>query len=1192
MPGVPLPSDGAIISVGAETTSSRETSTNPFDATSGHEDEHDDEWWNDEESIISKPKNLAAISRVTRWPTVERRGTVSPLDRRQTSSVRRPTREKSKQRQKKQNAKAGIKVITDFSQPHGPAPILKHLATSSELPRSSSQASEFVDLAALQALDIQAPNAAGGLWKSIKGIIPSGNSVIGTRNAIETAKLQDRGLAKDPTTPVRRLGSYRGERLVPAPIKLEADLSPCDRPIVIGISIPSAKLAQHVTSPQTASSDTSKILESYEARSPEEDAPDTHGIVISSPLVHSTWSPLESDPMPRLYCGRATSSVYSRSTNYIGGKDPANARLDQEWTSNSRDSADAYLAEDEDLRSSERSRVKSSCTVFEEDESPILHRRSREISIAAAEGRKRPRSINTLVDSRRSKGWWDAIVTPFLTRSNTLVSPRSPIERKPSLPGLETAAINSWIDSRASRKLEVSFSPKTPETSTTIASDISWEKRNTLTEETKTSEFEENAGSPGYGDEDAGTLPFMLLIETPRETETQGHATSTPTEMLPETLPETRSQATNLSLTRPSDRETPRIIGDSIASSELSTAPIAQPQQTPLDGRGTAMSTHRPQVIHVATQIVINEPARAVTGSQGAPMEEPPPQYSPPRPTFRRYHAVFPPGHSRNNPEPLSPGPISPILQQEMLMRGGIALSDVPLTPVQQRRPINLNSGYPGPANRSAGSPYTTGDLGIASKKSQKVEAKRRRHEKEDALAHKFGGLWRGRGCFPARGCYGRKGAEGRKRRRCYFFLISGFLTMIILILVLALTLHRAQSPDVQQSQWLNLTGFPPIYTGISTISAPDNPVANTGCVFPSTMWSCALPKELQSSVAPNQPNQPNFRLQIQWDNSTAANTSFANITSNQALPLRSRTGNVVSARHFIRSLLLKTRQSILFTPSPAAPSYAEQFFLGNTTDGIVSDQKAGEPTPFFISFLSTLSAANLQRRDQPKNYLFPNVTSFVPAPDLNTDGTAAPANLLPFPVQQPLRLYDRGLPTEHYGFYTYFNRSIFLKSNTPLNESDLGEGEVPDDQEGGARETEATVRCTWAETRFLVQMWTRKNTTAKLVGTPLPSTSISANITANDFVRPGSFPYPVTIIVDRHGGDPAAKLLYCYGLDTREHTTTSTVQQENRGFGGGIINQAPSLFVNNSDPSLGGYDGGSGGCKCQWQNWMSIVSN
>jgi hypothetical protein len=298
-----------------------------------------------------------------------------------------------------------------------------------------------------------------------------------------------------------------------------------------------------------------------------------------------------------------------------------------------------------------------------------------------------------------------------------------------------------------------------------------------------------------------------------------------------------------------------------------------------------------------------------------------------------------------------------------------------------------------------------------------------------------------------------------------------------------------------------------------------------------------------------------------------------------------------VSAGHFIRSLLPKAGQSVLFTPSPAAPSNAEQFFLGNTTDGIVSNQKAGEPTPFFISFLSTTTSINLQKRDQLQSNPFPDIASSIPAPDLNADGTAAPANLLPFPIQQPLRLYDRGLPTEHYGFYTYFNRSIFLKSNTPLNASNLGEGEVPDDQNGGARETEAVVRCTWAETRFLVQMWTRKNTTAKLVGSPTPSTSLSANETANDFTRPGSFPYPVTVTLDRHGGDPAVKLLYCYGLDSREHTTTFKLQQENKGFGGGIINQAPSLFVNSSNPTLGGYDGGSGGCKCQWQNWMSVIN-
>ena len=218
----------------------------------------------------------------------------------------------------------------------------------------------------------------------------------------------------------------------------------------------------------------------------------------------------------------------------------------------------------------------------------------------------------------------------------------------------------------------------------------------------------------------------------------------------------------------------------------------------------------------------------------------------------------------------------------------------------------------------------------------------------------------------------------------------------------------------------------------------------------------------------------------------------------------------------------------------------------------------------------------------------FPNVTAFIPAPSLNSDGTAAPANLLPFPTPQPIRLYDRGLSTEHYGFYSYFDRSIFLKSLTLLNATNIGDGEVPDDENGGATESEANFRCTWAQTRFLVQIWTRMNTTAILLNTTTYSTKSSEVATK----QVGSFPYPVTITTDRHGGDPALKMLYCYTMDDRESLLASSgkINTEDRDFGGTIINPAPSVFSNTSDPSLGGFDGGTGGCSCQWTNFQKIT--
>ncbi|MCJ1414856.1 hypothetical protein MMC32_001185 [Xylographa parallela] len=449
------------------------------------------------------------------------------------------------------------------------------------------------------------------------------------------------------------------------------------------------------------------------------------------------------------------------------------------------------------------------------------------------------------------------------------------------------------------------------------------------------------------------------------------------------------------------------------------------------------------------------------------------------------------------------------------------------------------------------------------------------------------------------------------KKRKCLFLLIFlSLLAMIALVLGLAIGLTRQHSDMPVQSSWLNLTGYPPIPTGIATIAQPDTVVEDSGCVQPSTMWSCALPKEQQASIAPNAPDQPNFRVEIRFDNSsTSANTTVSSTKVNRS---GRRSGNAVAAGISFRSHLIRIRDTFadgLFVPNPSPPSDEDQVFLGNTTDNITAPFD-GEYTPFFMSFLPTTPIPSKLRKRQSSSSNttdpFPNITQAIPPPELNSDGTAAAANLLPIPVSQPMRLYNRGLPTEHYGFYTYFDRAIFLKSTALVNSSTPESGPVPDDGNGGSEETAATVRCTWAQTRFLVQIWTNQQSTSTLLpssntstpaasSTPGAAPSQSANASAssaNDFSRPGSFPYPVSITLDRHGGDINSKMLYCYGMDDSEHIVSEEKKfvLEDRGFGGTLVNPAQGVFgnvnVTFAQGGPGGIDGGTGGCSCQWRNW------
>lgn len=222
--------------------------------------------------------------------------------------------------------------------------------------------------------------------------------------------------------------------------------------------------------------------------------------------------------------------------------------------------------------------------------------------------------------------------------------------------------------------------------------------------------------------------------------------------------------------------------------------------------------------------------------------------------------------------------------------------------------------------------------------------------------------------------------------------------------------------------QWLNRTGYPPIPTGVLTIAQPEVVEEESGCVAPTTLWSCALPKELQQSVAPNKADQPNFKIEITFENGSAAQLSQSRRTK--------RTGNPVSAGALIRSLLGKRAAP---SPSPSPPSTADMSFLGKTTDGN-SAPFEGEETGLFISMNGpSVNSSGLTKRAADPNDPT-NITAVIPPPMLASDGTAAPANLLPSPSAQPLRLYNRGKDDEHYGFYSYYDRSIFLKQINGTN--------------------------------------------------------------------------------------------------------------------------------------------------------------
>ncbi|OAP57166.1 hypothetical protein AYL99_07904 [Fonsecaea erecta] len=579
-------------------------------------------------------------------------------------------------------------------------------------------------------------------------------------------------------------------------------------------------------------------------------------------------------------------------------------------------------------------------------------------------------------------------------------------------------------------------------------------------------------------------------------------------------------------------------------------------------------------------------------------------------------------------PPVLSPGPVSPAMQHTMTSQGAVPMTQIdhqagqprlleqtipsdqqqPSAPTQppsitihnhtfySERFTNEDDNAVREARREAMERLES--TASTQEVSQKQEVARQEasvaqepNPTKDGLISKLKKLLR------RRKANGNDSADKKKRRWTLIIGIVLFLVVLACIL-LATFLTRTGDGTPIQSQWLNLTGYPPIPTGISTIARPDAVKQQSQCVGPNTMWSCALPKEEQFEIVPNSPDQPNLRFEIVFRNGT--------VPANMTVPVQELKKR---SEPRLRKRASDPFTNDLFDPSPTPPSRADQIFMGNTTDNITQPFE-GEQTPFYITFIpvfpidpsNSTATASSTTNSKLRTRQSTNSLDIIPAPDVLSDGSAAPANLLPndpYPSSQPLNLYNRGQADEHYGFYIYYDKAIFLHSTAALNTSEFADdnGIDPEDESGGSTRDQSRLRCTFSQTRFLVRMWTSPAFRATLLppaSNETNSTNSGSSSSATDFSRPGSFPYPTTISIDRHGGDVNKKAVYCYGVDQLQviQNGVKTIVPEFRSVGGTLINAAPGL-VNGTisddpgfDQEAGGIDGGTGGCECVWQNW------
>ena len=424
-----------------------------------------------------------------------------------------------------------------------------------------------------------------------------------------------------------------------------------------------------------------------------------------------------------------------------------------------------------------------------------------------------------------------------------------------------------------------------------------------------------------------------------------------------------------------------------------------------------------------------------------------------------------------------------------------------------------------------------------------------------------------------------------RKKERNFLILIATTLIMIlVLILILCMTVVRTHHDMPVEAQWINLANLPPLPTGISTFVGPRT-TFQSGCSSDPNLWSCSAPKEQQSSAAPGS-DLPRFRIEIRSRQSPPSNS-----TSNQRRVKRTVDGGrstTALASTSVQAAALVARDiftGLITTPDPAPPSTPDYTFLGNTTDNVALPFD-GEKTPFTISFLPFASpnATQASKRDTNSSNSSP---VNLPRPEIDANGTASPAQLYPLPSAQPLKLFDRGKQTEHYGFYTYFDKSIFMRY-PPSNSSTLAPTYDPANDRGGIPRDQANVRCTWSQTRFLVQIWTKGDPSSIIGPTNSSASSPNATSSALDSTPPGSFTLPITIKIDRHGGDPAKKGLYCDALGNQSKPQGQAVEvDEDRGT---LVNPAAGPFTagKGAAEKFGGYDGGSGGCWCDYTNYSA----
>ncbi|KAK4993730.1 hypothetical protein LTR66_005955 [Elasticomyces elasticus] len=1041
------------------------------------------------------------------------------------------------------------------------------------------------------------------------------------------------GVVKDGMRQVSPPLHFRVQGLRPSPLDL-SDVSPSDQAITIGIAIPPASLPEHATSPKSAAPGEGNPDAVNRQRSASNAVTPTIMITPAREEYdrdRSGWY-TSAESTPNAKAGRATSSIYSRATNWNAASRAWNTppvpplHLDKKGKPIIKPNSDATVPNQ----------------IFEEDEIALSSRGGRIKSL------HRLTTDTVLPTPLRSRGWWNVLTSPFLARPDSKIWPSSVVDdaMSPEAPMLAHAAgfgtvENDWL-SRHSEHVEdddegnVCVRSASPSWSAveTVATRVVPKRSITAPGALDLSDSGLNIYRVPSTDE---TAPYYDPTNHYGSPSAHGPAYTTDFPYGNRGL----SCQSQQNESRSSDRDEP------IALDRSPKCLSVQPRDPLAD---VAQPELEDSVRSAQEEIVFDKTAHTPTLDRLC---------QPHTPVLASGTKTITPLDACSSPGARTDDGLSPTSATPVVEVASVATFLSARIPCQTQREVEIlpprtpspQAGHgrtpaiehPVSDERSAKPSVCTTNggkivhqpvalvndigsgLGISRFGTMK-QTQKQCSEKAASLIttsehRRYYGHTSRRPLVLSREQSSRP--PERKRLLLWLALTGAFSVLVLTVILLAMFVPQKQKDMQVRAQWLNLTGFPPIPTGISTIAQPDPIEENSQCAKPSDTWSCALPREQQDTGRPRELDQPDFRFEIRFRNGSIANSSLLGIANSS---VSSRAVNAVSAHALVRRSVVAARDAwmgSLFAPSPAPPSVADRTFLGNTTDNVTVPYD-GEETPFSITFLnaSFLAAhSRLVKRQDASAYPLSttdkivesnpsaeNVSFPIPSPSIDSEGKPNPAILYPFPRAQPLRLFDRGLNTEHYGFYTYFDRTIFLSS---VNASDTGVSNTSAINDGTAREN-ADALCTWAQTRFKVQFWTRKSsvnllrpltsanktTNGDATSAPVPAGSLNGtdvpavNSSANDLTRPGSFPYPVTVTLDRHGGDPSKKSVYCYGVkDGKVINGVKTLIFEDRAAGGTLVNAAaapgPNTAVGARSAGRIGVDGGTGGCRCAWANWQ-----